>query len=105
MIAQAGSSDRGRDFAARWSELIFTPQPVLKAAQDFYDDIKSRASDQGRDPNDIKVLPGAFIIVGENEAIAREKGRALDEPHRPARVAQHAVLDARARSVRRPGDA
>lgn len=73
VIAQAGSSDQGRDFAARWSELIFTPQPVLKGAQKFYRDIKARAARYGRDPNQVKVLPGAFIIVGENEGIAREK--------------------------------
>jgi FMN-dependent oxidoreductase (nitrilotriacetate monooxygenase family) len=77
VIAQAGSSDRGRDFAARWSELIFTPQPVLKAAQVFYDDIKSRAANQGRDPDDIKILPGAFVVVGESEGIAREKDALL----------------------------
>jgi FMN-dependent oxidoreductase (nitrilotriacetate monooxygenase family) len=73
VIAQAGSSDQGRDFAARWTELIFTPQPVLKGAQAFYRDIKSRAEKYGRDPNEIKVMPGALIIVGENEGIAREK--------------------------------
>jgi FMN-dependent oxidoreductase (nitrilotriacetate monooxygenase family) len=77
VIAQAGSSDRGRDFAARWSELIFSPQPVLSAAQAFYDDVKSRAVNQGRDPNDVKILPGAFVVVGENEAIAREKDALL----------------------------
>jgi len=77
VIAQAGSSDRGRDFAARWSELIFTPQPILKAAQEFYDDIKSRAVNQGRDPNDIKVLPGAFVVVAESEGLAREKADLL----------------------------
>jgi len=77
VIAQAGSSDRGRDFAARWSELIFTPQPVLKAAQDFYADIKTRASNHGRNPDEIKVLPGAFVIVGESEGIAREKDELL----------------------------
>jgi FMN-dependent oxidoreductase (nitrilotriacetate monooxygenase family) len=77
VIAQAGSSDQGRDFAARWSELIFTPQPILKSAKDFYDDIKSRAVNHGRDPNEVKVLPGALIIVGENEAIAREKDELL----------------------------
>ena len=84
VLAQAGSSDRGRDFAARWSELIFTPQPILKAAQDFYDDIKSRAVNQGRDPNDIKVLPGAYIVVGENEGIAREKDALLKSFINPA---------------------
>lgn len=73
VIAQAGSSDQGRDFAARWTELIFTPQPVLKGAQAFYQDIKSRAERVGRNPDEVKVMPGALIIVGENEGIAREK--------------------------------
>lgn len=77
VLAQAGSSDRGRDFAARWSELIFTPQPVLSAARAFYEDIKARAANQGRNPNEIKVLPGAFIVVGESEGIAREKDEVL----------------------------
>lgn len=79
VIAQAGSSDPGRDFAAKWSELIFTPQPTLKSAKNFYADIKSRAVNHGRDPNDIKVLPGVFIIVGESEGIAREKEALLRE--------------------------
>jgi FMN-dependent oxidoreductase (nitrilotriacetate monooxygenase family) len=73
VITQAGSSDRGRDFAARWSELIFTPQPVLSAAQSFYADIKSRAANQGRNPDHIKVMPGVLVLVGESEGIAREK--------------------------------
>jgi FMN-dependent oxidoreductase (nitrilotriacetate monooxygenase family) len=77
VIAQAGSSDRGRDFAAAWSELIFSPQPILKSAKEFYDDIKSRAVNLGRNPNDIKVLPGAFVVVGESEGIAREKDALL----------------------------
>ena len=88
VLAQAGSSERGRDFAARWAELIFTPQPLLKAAQAFYDDIKSRASNQGRDPNDIKILPGAFIVVGENEGIAREKDALLKSLIDPAATRQ-----------------
>jgi FMN-dependent oxidoreductase (nitrilotriacetate monooxygenase family) len=84
VIAQAGSSNRGRDFAARWSELIFTPQPVLSAAQSFYSDIKTRASNQGRNPDDVKVLPGALILVGESEGIAREKEELLKSLINPA---------------------
>jgi FMN-dependent oxidoreductase (nitrilotriacetate monooxygenase family) len=95
VLAQAGSSDRGRDFAAAWSELIFTPQPILKAAQAFYDDIKSRAVNHGRAPDDIKVLPGAFIVVGENEGIAREKDALLKSLIDPAasRTALSSMLE------------
>lgn len=73
VIAQAGSSEQGREFAARWAEVIFTPQPNFEVAKAFYSDLKSRLSKFGRDESELKVLPGALIIVGENEAIAREK--------------------------------
>lgn len=95
VIAQAGSSNRGRDFAARWSELIFTPQAVIEAAQSFYSDIKSRADRQGRDPNEIKVLPGVLVLVGENESIAREKEDMLKSLINPkaARVMLSSMLE------------
>lgn len=39
----------------------------------YYDDIKSRASDFGRDPDGVKILPSFIPFVGETESIAREK--------------------------------
>ncbi|PAW79947.1 MAG: hypothetical protein B9S32_01065 [Verrucomicrobia bacterium Tous-C9LFEB] len=79
VIAQAGSSEEGRDFAARWAEVIFTPQPNIDVAKAFYTDLKSRLPKFGRTASELKVLPGALIIVGENEAIAREKEALLLE--------------------------
>lgn len=73
VIAQAGSSERGREFAARWAEVIFTPQPNIDVAQQFYRDLKSRMAKFNRQPEDLKILPGVFCIAGETEAIAREK--------------------------------
>ena len=77
VIAQAGSSERGREFAARWAEVIFTPQPNLEVAQNFYRDLKSRLSKFGRKEEDLKILPGVFVVAGETEAIAREKEEVL----------------------------
>ena len=79
VIAQAGSSERGREFAARWAEVIFTPQPNIEAAQAFYRDVKSRMARYGRKEEDLKILPGVFIVVGETAAIAREKEALLQE--------------------------
>jgi FMN-dependent oxidoreductase (nitrilotriacetate monooxygenase family) len=47
---QAGSSPRGRDFAARHAEAVFTAQLTLEAAQEFYADLKERVAAHGRDP-------------------------------------------------------
>jgi FMN-dependent oxidoreductase (nitrilotriacetate monooxygenase family) len=79
VIAQAGSSERGREFAARWAEVIFTPQPNIEAAQKFYRDVKSRMAKYNRKTENLKILPGVFVIVGETEAIAKEKELLLQE--------------------------
>ena len=42
LLVQAGSSEDGKDFAARYAEAIFTAQQTLERAADFYSDIKAR---------------------------------------------------------------
>jgi len=79
VIMQAGSSEEGREFAARWAEVIFTPQPNLEVAKAFYADMKSRLAKFGREESELKVLPGVMIITGETETIAREKEACLLE--------------------------
>jgi len=72
-IMQAGSSNRGRDFAARWGEIIFEIDPTAEGRKAYYRDLKSRAADFGRNPDEIKIFPSLIAFVGETEAIAREK--------------------------------
>jgi len=75
VLLQAGSSGRGRDFAARWSELIFTGDPGLEIAQAHYKDQKERIAAGGRDPQSVKMLPMAYTVVGESHAHAEERER------------------------------
>jgi alkanesulfonate monooxygenase SsuD/methylene tetrahydromethanopterin reductase-like flavin-dependent oxidoreductase (luciferase family) len=42
VLLQAGSSDTGREFAARHAEAIFTAQVEKTSAQAFYADLKAR---------------------------------------------------------------
>jgi FMN-dependent oxidoreductase (nitrilotriacetate monooxygenase family) len=74
-IMQAGSSSRGRDFAARWAEIIFEIDPTSDGRRAYYADVKRRAVALGRDPNSIKIFPSLIPFVGETETIAREKQR------------------------------
>jgi FMN-dependent oxidoreductase (nitrilotriacetate monooxygenase family) len=72
-IMQAGSSSRGRDFAARWAEIIFEIDPTIEGRKAYYADIKRRAAAFGRNPDSVKIFPSIIPFVGETEAIAREK--------------------------------
>ena len=70
---QAGSSPRGRDFAARWGELVFTLQHSKADMIAFYQDLKARVVAQGRAPEDCLILPSIDVIIGETDSIARER--------------------------------
>jgi FMN-dependent oxidoreductase (nitrilotriacetate monooxygenase family) len=73
VLLQAGSSGRGRDFAARWAELIFTGDPGIEIARSHYQDQKERIAQGGRDPASVKMLPMAYTVVGESRAHAEER--------------------------------
>jgi FMN-dependent oxidoreductase (nitrilotriacetate monooxygenase family) len=78
LLVQAGSSESGKEFAARWAEAIFTATPTIEEAQEFYADIKRRAEANGRDPEQVKVLPGLVPIIADTESEARELEAELD---------------------------
>ncbi|MDR5760622.1 LLM class flavin-dependent oxidoreductase [Caballeronia sp. LZ035] len=78
VFIQAGASDRGRDFAAKWAEVIFVTHSSIESAQAFYADIKERARKFGRDPDQVNVLLGMVPVVGETDAIARDTQALLD---------------------------
>jgi FMN-dependent oxidoreductase (nitrilotriacetate monooxygenase family) len=73
VIIQAGSSSRGRAFAAKWAEVIFVVQPTAEAMQRFYADIKGEVERQGRRPGDVKVLAAVMPFVGRTTADAQDK--------------------------------
>ena len=73
VLMQAGSSGRGRDFAARWAEVVFTLQHSKPDMQAFYADVKTRVERAGRLRASCAILPGIDVVLGETETIAREK--------------------------------
>jgi alkanesulfonate monooxygenase len=78
VIVQAGASDAGRQLAAETAEMVFAAGGPIEVAQSFYADVKSRMGKIGRDPNHLKILPGALVITGATQAEAEEKKALLD---------------------------
>jgi FMN-dependent oxidoreductase (nitrilotriacetate monooxygenase family) len=77
VFANAGVSDTGKDFAAEFAEILFTPLNTLEQARSLYDDLKGRMEKFGRDPAHLKLMPGLNVIVGRTEAEAEEKHQFL----------------------------
>ncbi|MEV6751491.1 LLM class flavin-dependent oxidoreductase [Streptomyces sp. NPDC051214] len=84
VYVQAGSSEDGRAFAARYAEAVFTAHQTLRNGQDFYADLKKRAAGLGRDPGKVLVLPGISPFIGSTEAEARALHDEYNELTQPA---------------------
>jgi FMN-dependent oxidoreductase (nitrilotriacetate monooxygenase family) len=84
LLVQAGSSDDGKEFAARYAEAVFTAQQTLANAQAFYADLKERAVRIGRDPETVKILPGIVPVLGGTVAEAQERAQQLEDLIVPA---------------------
>jgi alkanesulfonate monooxygenase len=78
VIVQAGASEAGRQLAAETAEVVFAAGGGLEAGKAFYADVKGRMRAIGRDPDAMKILPGAFVVVGETVEEARAKRTHLD---------------------------
>jgi FMN-dependent oxidoreductase (nitrilotriacetate monooxygenase family) len=83
LLVQAGSSEDGKDFAARFAEAVFTAQRTLEEGQEFYADLKQRAAARGRVPEEIVVLPGIVPVLGSTEAEARARDLEFEERINP----------------------
>ncbi|MGV1049787.1 MAG: LLM class flavin-dependent oxidoreductase [Solirubrobacterales bacterium] len=79
VLFQAGSSDRGRDFAARHAEAVFIIARNVEAARAQVADTQARAARAGRDPGDVVCFQGLAAIVGGTEEEAQRKAAELDE--------------------------
>jgi FMN-dependent oxidoreductase (nitrilotriacetate monooxygenase family) len=79
VFVQAGSSDTGRRFAARHAEAVFTAQMEKATAQAFYADLKALAAAEGRDIDQVLILPGLSPLIAGTEAEAQRQARELND--------------------------
>lgn len=73
IVFQAGSSDAGRNLAAKTADAVFTGHETIEEAQAFFADVKERAAAYGRSPDSILIFPGIGPIVGATPEEAERK--------------------------------
>jgi FMN-dependent oxidoreductase (nitrilotriacetate monooxygenase family) len=79
VFVQAGSSETGRRFAARYAEAVFTAQMEKATARDFYADLKRLVVEEGRSVDHVLILPGLSPVIGDTEAAAQRIVRELND--------------------------
>jgi FMN-dependent oxidoreductase (nitrilotriacetate monooxygenase family) len=73
VVIQAGSSGRGKAFAARWSEVIFALQPNMERMRIFTAEVRAALAQQGRAEDASRILMAIMPFVGESRAEAEDK--------------------------------
>ena len=79
VIIQAGSSGRGRRFAARWSEVIFAAAHNLAHAQAGYKAQKEEIAAAGRDPEQVKMCNLILPVVAATKSEAEDKMAVIEK--------------------------
>jgi len=78
LLVQAGSSESGKQYAAKFAEAVFTAQQTLEDGQGFYSDLKGRLAAHGRRADELLILPGISPVIGSTEQEARERESELN---------------------------
>jgi FMN-dependent oxidoreductase (nitrilotriacetate monooxygenase family) len=73
VMVQAGGSEPGRELAAETADMVYTVQSDFESGREFYADLKSRMAKHGREPHELKVMPGVYTIVGSSQQEAEDK--------------------------------
>lgn len=79
VLIQAGASEAGKELAAATAEVVFAPGGLLEDAKRLYADLKGRLAKYGRNPDELRILPGVMPIVGRTEEEANAKRAIVEE--------------------------
>jgi FMN-dependent oxidoreductase (nitrilotriacetate monooxygenase family) len=78
VIIQAGSSGRGKTFAARWSDVMFALQPTLERMSAFTAETRAALAARGRPADAARILMSVMPFIGETRSEAEDKRDAHD---------------------------
>lgn len=78
VLFQAGSSRASKEFGARWADALFTSQRLPELGRAFSEEVKGLAVANGRQADELLVLPGLYVFLGGTEAEAQQHKAELD---------------------------
>ena len=83
VIVQAGASDKGRELAAATADVIYAAAQRLEDAQAYYRDVKGRMARYGREPSQVKIMPGLMAVPGRTRQVAQDRYDVLQDLVQP----------------------
>jgi len=78
VLFQAGASEGGKALGSRFADAIFSAAMTLEDGKAYYREMKERARSWGRDPDQLKIMPGLHTVIGSTQQEADARADALD---------------------------
>jgi alkanesulfonate monooxygenase SsuD/methylene tetrahydromethanopterin reductase-like flavin-dependent oxidoreductase (luciferase family) len=73
VLVQAGQSEAGRSFAAKFAEVMFTSVLLVERGRELRSEMRERVTEHGRHADAIKLMPGLAVVTGPTAAAAQER--------------------------------
>ena len=83
IIVQAGASEQGRELAAATADVVYAAAQTLEDARAYYKDVKARMPRYGRDPDQLRIMPGIMAVPGATRQEAQDRYDVLQELVQP----------------------
>ncbi|MFD9317613.1 NtaA/DmoA family FMN-dependent monooxygenase [Streptomyces sp. NPDC060053] len=77
VVIQAAGSGEGREFAAATADVVLARHGTPEAGRAFYADVKRRLAKYGRAADDLKILSGVTVVLGDTAAEAQERAATI----------------------------
>ncbi|MFE7134389.1 LLM class flavin-dependent oxidoreductase [Streptomyces sp. NPDC057638] len=77
VVIQAGDSEEGREFAAASADVVFSRHSTLETGRAFHADLHRRLAAYGRGSDELRIMPGVTVVLGDTHAEAQERAAAL----------------------------
>jgi len=79
LVVQAGASNEGLALAARTADAVFTSHPTMESCIAFYNDLKQRVADAGRDPRSLRILTAVQPVPAGSDDEARREAERMND--------------------------
>jgi alkanesulfonate monooxygenase len=83
IIVQAGASEEGRELAAATADVVYAAAQTLEDARAYYQDVKARMPRYGREPDQLRIMPGIMAVPGLTRQEAQDKYDVLQDLVQP----------------------
>jgi FMN-dependent oxidoreductase (nitrilotriacetate monooxygenase family) len=93
VLFQAGASDTGMSFGAKFGELLFANNKTIEAAQGYYRTVRENVAGCGRSPSEVLVCNGLEVIVRDSAAEAEDAYQELEDLLHPEAIKDSVAVD------------